>query len=59
MALKNKTVEQIINKWNTELEEDVTTFTKLAVQVSKWDSQLLQNEEKVFTQNKKAYLLDY
>jgi hypothetical protein len=47
LNLKNKTVEEIINKWNIELEEDVTTFTKLAIQASKWDKELLINEEKV------------
>jgi hypothetical protein len=47
LNLKNKTVEEIINKWNVELEEDVNAFTKLAIQASKWDKELLINEEKV------------
>ena len=51
--LKNKTVEDIINKWNIELEEDVSLFTKLAIQAAKWDKELLTNEEKVKKKKKK------
>ena len=39
--IKHKTIEEMLNKWNRELEGDVTAFTKLAVQISKWDKQLL------------------
>ena len=54
--LKNKTVEDIINKWNIELEEDVSLFTKLAIQAAKWDKELLTNEEKVKKKKKNFYL---
>lgn len=45
--MKTDTVEMIIKNWNNELSEDIIDFKKYADQVSKWDRELLENEEKV------------
>jgi nuclear pore complex protein Nup62 len=44
-----ESVDAVIKKWNNELNEDVTEFKKYADEVSKWDKELLENEEKVRT----------
>jgi nuclear pore complex protein Nup62 len=46
-ALKNKTVEEIINMWNSELEEDAITFRRQAIEIAKWDRILLENSDKI------------
>ncbi|KAL0491319.1 nuclear pore complex protein NUP62 [Acrasis kona] len=45
--LRTETVETIIRNWNNELSEDVTEFRKYADQVSRWDRDLIENEEKI------------
>jgi len=46
--LKNKTLEEVINDWSNELEENVRVFTKQAVDVSKWDQSIMENGDKVY-----------
>lgn len=42
-------MEEILNRWNQELEQDVAYFTNLAVQVGRWDRQLLETGDKILT----------
>jgi nuclear pore complex protein Nup62 len=41
--LKNKTMQEILNKWNQDLDNYTKEFHKTAVQVSNQDRQLLDN----------------
>lgn len=45
-------LEENINKWTIELEEQERTFTNQATQVNAWDSILLKNGEKIVELNK-------
>ena len=40
---KGKTIEEIVNKWQSELEPNVREFNKLAGEVSVWDRALIDN----------------
>lgn len=42
-ALKNKSISDIANKWNNELEIYLKEFQKQASQLSKWDESLRDN----------------
>ncbi|KAI0306964.1 Nsp1-like C-terminal region-domain-containing protein [Multifurca ochricompacta] len=41
--LKGKSIEEIINRWSTELETHVRDFTKFATEVAVWDRSLIEN----------------
>ncbi|KAK7049635.1 FG-nucleoporin nsp1 [Paramarasmius palmivorus] len=41
--LRGKTIEEIVNKWSTELETHVKEFNKFAAEVSMWDRALIEN----------------
>ncbi|KAJ7068148.1 nuclear pore glycoprotein p62 [Mycena amicta] len=41
--LRGKTIEEIVNKWSTELETHVREFNKFAGEVAVWDKTLLEN----------------
>ena len=46
------TLEEQINKWTLELEEQEKVFTNQATQVNAWDNILLKNGEKIVELNK-------
>jgi len=46
--LKDNSFEEIINQWNMQLEEDVSSFNRLANQAMKDDKLLLLNEKKIY-----------
>jgi len=46
-ALRNKTMEEILNKWTSELNHYHTEFQKVAVNVGKWDQMIIQNGAQV------------
>ena len=46
------TLEEQINKWTLELEEQEKIFTNQATQVNAWDNILLKNGEKIVELNK-------
>lgn len=46
------TLEEQINKWKIELEEQEKIFTNQATQVNAWDTILLKNGEKIVELNK-------
>ncbi|KAJ3119428.1 anterior pharynx defective 1 [Nowakowskiella sp. JEL0407] len=46
-TLKNKTMEEILNKWTSELDMYSKDFHRVAVQVSQWDEVLLRNGDQV------------
>jgi nuclear pore complex protein Nup62 len=46
------TLEEQINKWKIELEEQEKVFTNQATQVNAWDNILLKNGEKIVELNK-------
>jgi nuclear pore complex protein Nup62 len=46
------TLEEQINKWKIELEEQEKIFTNQATQVNAWDNILLKNGEKIVELNK-------
>ncbi|RXW24593.1 hypothetical protein EST38_g1227 [Candolleomyces aberdarensis] len=41
--LRGKTIEEIVNRWTSELETHVKDFTKFAGEVSVWDRALVEN----------------
>lgn len=46
-ALKGKTIEEIVNKWSSELETQVREFNKFAAEVAVWDRALMENGNNV------------
>ncbi|KAG6840461.1 hypothetical protein C0991_006597 [Blastosporella zonata] len=42
-TLKGKTIEEIVNKWSTDLETHVREFNKFAGEVAVWDRALIEN----------------
>lgn len=46
-TLKNKTMEEILNKWTTELAQQTKDFHTQASKVAQWDQQLIENGNKV------------
>jgi nuclear pore complex protein Nup62 len=42
-ALRGKTIEEIVNKWSSELEMHVREFNKFAGEVAVWDRALMEN----------------
>jgi len=45
--LRGKTIEEIVNKWSTELETHVREFNKFAGEVAVWDRALIENGNNV------------
>ncbi len=45
--LKGKSIEEIINRWSTELETHVRDFNKSASEVAVWDRSLIENGNNV------------
>jgi len=41
--LRGKTLEEIVNRWTTELETNVREFNKFAAEVAVWDRALIEN----------------
>jgi len=41
--LRGKTIEEIVNKWSTDLETNVKDFTSLAGEIAVWDRALIDN----------------
>ncbi|KAH9173457.1 Nsp1-like C-terminal region-domain-containing protein [Lactarius sanguifluus] len=41
--LKGKSIEEIVNRWSTELETHVRDFNKFAAEVAVWDRSLIEN----------------
>jgi len=46
-VLKGKTIEEIVNKWSSELENQVREFNKFAAEVAVWDRALMENGNNV------------
>jgi nuclear pore complex protein Nup62 len=45
--LKGKSIEEIVNRWSTELEVHVRDFNKFAAEVAVWDRSLIENGNNV------------
>lgn len=45
--LKGKSIEEIINRWSTDLEIHVRDFNKFASEVAVWDRSLIENGNNV------------
>lgn len=45
--LRGKTIEEIVNRWSTELETHVREFNRFAGEVSVWDRALIENGNNV------------
>jgi Nsp1-like C-terminal region len=45
--LKGKSIEEIINRWSTELETHVRDFNKFVTEVAVWDRSLIENGNNV------------
>ena len=41
--LRGKTIEEIVNKWSSDLETQVKEFSKFAMEVAVWDRALIEN----------------
>jgi nuclear pore complex protein Nup62 len=42
-VLKNKSVEDILYKWSTELDNYTREFQRQAIQIQKWDQAIVSN----------------
>lgn len=47
--LRGKSIEEIVNRWSTELENHVREFTKFSAEVTVWDRALIENGNNVST----------
>lgn len=47
--LRGKTIEDIVNKWSTDLETQVKEFNRIAGEVAVWDRALVDNGNTVRT----------
>lgn len=45
--LRGKTLEEIVNRWTTELETNVREFNKFAAEIAVWDRALIENGNNV------------
>lgn len=45
--LRGKTIEEIVNKWSSDLETHVTEFHRFAGEVAAWDRALIENGNNV------------
>lgn len=45
--LKGKTIEEIVNKWTSDLDIHVREFNKFASEVAAWDRALIENSNNV------------
>ena len=45
--LRGKSIEEIVNRWSTELETHVKEFNKFASEVAVWDRALIENGNNV------------
>jgi nuclear pore complex protein Nup62 len=45
--LRGKTIEEIVNKWSSDLESQVKEFSKFAMEVAVWDRALIENGNSV------------
>jgi len=50
-GMKNKTMEDIINKWTGELDRCGEQFKVQANDIRRWDAILVENGDKVITPN--------
>ena len=41
--LRGKTIEEIVNKWSSDLETHVKEFSRLATEIAVWDRALIDN----------------
>ena len=41
--LRGKTIEEIVNKWSSDLEAHVKEFSRLATEIAVWDRALIDN----------------
>lgn len=48
-VLRGKTIEEIVNKWTTDLDSHVREFNKFAGEVAVWDRALMENGNNVST----------
>ena len=46
-TLKTKNLDEIINDWASQIEQDLSTFARQATLVAEWDRKVNQNGEKV------------
>jgi len=45
--LRGKTMEEIVNRWTSDLETNVREFNKFAAEVAVWDRALIENGNNV------------
>jgi len=45
--IKDLKLDEVVNKWSEEIEELVEKFRKQAVQVGRWDRQIINNEDRI------------
>lgn len=55
--LRGKTIEEIVNKWSSDLETHVKEFSRLAGEIAVWDRALIDNGNTVCIIAFKSFLL--
>jgi nuclear pore complex protein Nup62 len=46
-VLRGKSIEEIVNRWSSDLETHVRQFNKSATEIAVWDRELIQNGNNV------------
>ena len=46
-TLRGKTIDEIVNKWTGELDEQVREFNQYATELAVWDRALIENSNSV------------
>lgn len=57
--LRGKTIEEIVNKWSSDLETQVKEFSKFATEVAVWDRALIENGNSVSSPSSALSQLTY
>ena len=50
-VLRSKTLDEILNRWNMELEAHMRSFTEQAIEVAKWDQRIIANSDLIVSLN--------
>lgn len=56
--LKGKTLEEMINEWSGQIDEDINQFTQMAMMVAEWDRKVSSNSEKILDLKEKVDLVE-
>jgi nuclear pore complex protein Nup62 len=56
--LKNKTLEEMINEWTSQIDADIYQFTQMAMLVGEWDKKVSSNSKKILELKQKVDMVE-